>query len=208
MKGTCTAPDCGRPVSRTWYCQTHYKHIRQGKALGPLRPRSAPGETLEERVARYTQKTETCWNWVGASRQTGYGALNISGRSEVVHRLIFTMAYGAIPAGLVIDHMCRNPRCIRPDHLQAVSNKQNGENLSGPHRDSRTGVRGVSFDMKTGRYRARVGHNGREYVAGYFDDLVEAGEAAARLRLELFDNSLADEAARFPSSQKDGGWRE
>lgn len=41
------------------------------------------------------------------------------------HRLSYTLAYGSIPEGLVIDHLCRTPVCVRPDHLEAVTQQEN-----------------------------------------------------------------------------------
>jgi hypothetical protein len=32
---------------------------------------------------------------------------------------------GAIPDGLELDHLCRNPSCVNPDHLEAVTHQVN-----------------------------------------------------------------------------------
>lgn len=41
------------------------------------------------------------------------------------HRQVYIETYGPIPEGLEIDHVCQNPRCINPKHLEAVTHLEN-----------------------------------------------------------------------------------
>lgn len=41
------------------------------------------------------------------------------------HRATYVAAKGEIPEGLQIDHLCRNPGCVNPDHLEAVTPREN-----------------------------------------------------------------------------------
>jgi HNH endonuclease len=43
----------------------------------------------------------------------------------MAHRVVYETLVGPIPDGLVIDHLCRNPRCVRPDHMEPVTNQVN-----------------------------------------------------------------------------------
>jgi hypothetical protein len=44
---------------------------------------------------------------------------------KLAHRVSYEAAYGPIPAGLHIDHLCRVRKCVRPEHLEAVTQGEN-----------------------------------------------------------------------------------
>jgi hypothetical protein len=68
----------------------------------------------------------SCWEWQGhVSRTTGYGQAGHNCRVTTVHRLAYEVFVGPIPEGLHIDHLCRNRRCIKPAHLEAVTQAEN-----------------------------------------------------------------------------------
>jgi hypothetical protein len=83
------------------------------------------------RFFRKVRKSDTgCWKWTGAQGKHGYGRFYIndhpSGRtSHAAHRVSYEMHKGAIPSGLVIDHLCNNPSCVNPDHLESKTNREN-----------------------------------------------------------------------------------
>ncbi len=75
---------------------------------------------------RYSVDVETgCWNWIGATNDSGYGEIRRNGRLMRAHRVVFEEMRGPIPAGLQLDHLCRNRRCVNPAHLEPVTNKEN-----------------------------------------------------------------------------------
>lgn len=41
------------------------------------------------------------------------------------HRVAYEIVKGPIPKGLQIDHLCRVPACINPNHLEAVTAQVN-----------------------------------------------------------------------------------
>lgn len=63
-----------------------------------------------------------CINWPGPFHH-GYGTINSGG----AHRIAWSIGNGSkpIPAGAEIDHLCRNRRCVNPDHLEAVTRSEN-----------------------------------------------------------------------------------
>jgi hypothetical protein len=71
------------------------------------------------------EKTSTCWNWTDWIRQDGYGRFFVDGKTKYAHRVAYELLKGPIPTGLTLDHLCRNRKCVNPDHLEAVTNKAN-----------------------------------------------------------------------------------
>lgn len=155
---------------------------------------TTPSSSLADRLALKTSKTEECWNWTGSKDTNGYGRIRVAGKQMQVHRIAWELEHGSIPDNLVVDHRCRNRGCLRADHLQVVTQKQNTENQS-LSKLSTSGVRGVSWHSKKQKWHARVGHNGRRHSAGYWDRLQDAERAAVALRNRLHTNNLTDRAA-------------
>lgn len=66
-----------------------------------------------------------CWIWLGAINDMGYGQFRRDGRGIYAHRASFERRFGPIPDGLELDHLCRVPACMNPDHLEPVSHVTN-----------------------------------------------------------------------------------
>lgn len=79
---------------------------------------------IETRFWKKVNKTEGCWIWT-ASTTGGYGQFWTGTHTVRAHRWSFEQAHGPIPEGLVLDHLCRNRACVRPEHLRACSQRQN-----------------------------------------------------------------------------------
>lgn len=69
--------------------------------------------------------TNGCWEWTSSLYPQGYGRFWLYPRNLRAHRISYTITKGPIPQGLVLDHLCRNRKCVNPDHLEAVTNRQN-----------------------------------------------------------------------------------
>lgn len=61
-----------------------------------------------------------CWIWTGYTVK-GYG--QVGGRPA--HRVAYEREHGQIPAGMEVDHLCRVPLCVNPDHLEPVTRAEN-----------------------------------------------------------------------------------
>jgi len=104
---------CGRPT----HGDRRYRHGHKPK-------------TLRGRILANILITDSdCWEWQGARHQEGYGHIYIPGTKPSVyrstHRVLYEIEKGPIPDGLFLDHLCRNPPCCNPDHLEPVTPREN-----------------------------------------------------------------------------------
>lgn len=120
---TCSAEGCEKPSRALTLCVAHYS--RQYRAAKGAEPRNATPDP-QERIARgIVVLNSGCWEWQGWRDREGYGYLSYCGRRMRAHRLSYEAFVGDIPAGLVIDHLCRNTSCVNPEHLEPVTNREN-----------------------------------------------------------------------------------
>lgn len=80
-------------------------------------------KTIEQRFGeKIWHDPETdCIEWL-ACLVTGYGLFRLgAGRNIVAHR----WAFGPVPDGLELDHLCRNRACVNPGHLEPVTHRDN-----------------------------------------------------------------------------------
>ena len=129
-KRTCTGPDCNRPMMAKGLCSGHYSLVAQGKALRPLRPYYPRGMPEDDRFFARVVEDGDCWRWVGAQRPDGYGNfIGGDGRTWAAHRWAYEFFIGPIPDGLHLDHLCRNPSCVNPWHLDPVTAAVNNSRI-------------------------------------------------------------------------------
>jgi HNH endonuclease len=73
------------------------------------------------------EPTSGCWLWEGSHDARGYGVCRDpnTGTMRGVHRVVFEIERGPIAPGMTLDHLCRNPACVNPDHLEPVPHRVN-----------------------------------------------------------------------------------
>lgn len=88
------------------------------------------GAYVEYRASRngligYVLHENGCWEWAGSRQHDGYGVIRRDKTADMAHRLMYERSKGPVPDGMHLDHLCRNPWCVNPDHLEAVPPRVN-----------------------------------------------------------------------------------
>lgn len=147
--------------------------------------------TIAGRLHSKLDKSGDCWLWTGYVQKDGYATIKNHGKVEKIHRVMYVLTHGNIPDGKMVDHSCRVRHCANPEHLRAVTNKQNMENLdSAGVRGATVSYRGVTRHWKarskTYKYVGGVIHNGAYHYCGLHDTPEQANEAVVAKRNELY----------------------
>jgi len=102
----------------------------------------------------------------------GYRRGTLLLRSYLAHRIIWKLVHGVDP--IDIDHIDGNRQNNRIENLRSVSRAENLRNIR-VRAGTVTGVIGVAFYKRVGRYTARINIGGGRYKhLGYFDTIEEA----------------------------------
>ena len=126
-----------------------------------------PKQSEAERFYSKVEKGETCWIWKGAKHPQGYGVFRSQGRLILAHRFSYMLAKGPLLPRKEIDHLCQNPSCVNPGHLELVTRHENiirgvGPAVTAARQRSKTHCpKGHRYDLintqfrKDGRRRCR-----------------------------------------------------
>lgn len=102
------------------------------------------GQTMNRRIMppievfnRHTDKAGECWIWKSVITVWGYGRIAFCPKKYkqirmAAHRWSYQHFKGKIPNGYQIDHLCKNKRCVNPDHLEAVTPRENNRRSNSP----------------------------------------------------------------------------
>ncbi len=108
-------------------CQKHYdifRRPRKGRFSGTDESRFWG---MVDKVSE--QNTGGCWIWTGSFfGGKNYGQFHVRRKPEKnwrAHRFSYTITKGEIPKGMTLDHLCMNPSCVNPDHLEPVTQTEN-----------------------------------------------------------------------------------
>jgi len=103
----------------------------------------------------------------GTPSDTGYITIVLGGVSYKAHRLIWIYHHGSIDDNLQIDHINGIRHDNRIENLRLVTNQQNALNRHAVL--SIAGLKGVTYDPRTGRYRSRIKVDGKQVSLGTYD---------------------------------------
>ncbi len=125
-----------------------------------IRERSGK-RTVEERLHYYSLPMGEHLMWCGSSDGDGYGQISVDGQPKKTHRLAWEFAYGPIPAGVNVLHLCPGepPPCIEPTHLYLGTQMDNVADAiragRPPGQPRRTSGGTTEARIKTARRRAK-----------------------------------------------------
>lgn len=178
-----------------------------------------------ERFWSHVEKTpDGCWTWLGA-RCGDYGRVNINRKSLAAHRVAWIITNGPIPIELIVRHKCDNGSCVRPDHLELGTYKENSRDMvlrgrtNGPK-----GERAGNHKLKRNQVSEIKAHllNGTKSQAQLSRDFTVGRNTITAIRLNLswrsvpplLPDELPNPSRRFTDADyllirglwRDGGW--
>lgn len=116
------------------------------------------------------RRDDGCLDFTLAHNGDGYCQTTYRGRITLVHRLAYEVHVGPIPAGLTIDHLCGNRRCVEPAHLTLATLQENvarrAPRVPGAPSKSRARVSTEAHRRATRRWRAKVRAAARRSLSG------------------------------------------
>jgi hypothetical protein len=127
----CEVDGCERHVEAHDLCHTHYAYLR--------RTGRRPTTAVPTSQARFEAKVNRngpvpvaaphlgpCSLWTGAKSSGGrHGAVSIDGKRMPAHRAAWVLAGRELPDGLDLDHLCKVTLCVRIDHLEPKTHREN-----------------------------------------------------------------------------------
>lgn len=121
--GPCSVDGCDRRRWARGLCRPHYRRfMKHGDPVAPRRPPKR--QDPMERFLSNVDKTGDCWLWMASTWLGGYGRFWIDGRTVLAHRWSYEQHIGPI-GRKQLDHLCRVRNCVRPDHLEPVTAREN-----------------------------------------------------------------------------------
>lgn len=116
---------------------------------------------------------DSCWEWQAATNRSGYGKVYTREAGEPIpaHRVAYGLENGPIPDGMFVLHVCDNPSCCRPSHLELGTLQDNYADMvqKGRHQhgESHHSARLTAEQVMDIRRRANGGENQRRLAEEY-----------------------------------------
>lgn len=168
----CSVKECNKHLLAKGLCGMHYMRVRKHGKTAPTQVRGDD----KKRFLSYVKKSKKCWQWRGNQNHDGYGQIIMGGKTFQAHRYAWSSVNGRIPDKLQIDHLCRNRLCVRPSHLEAVTQRENVRR-GWRSRGKQSGLPLGVTNYKNGKYIARVSIGVKNVYIGIYNTPEEAHAA-------------------------------
>ena len=116
---------------------------------------------------------------VGFVNNKGYVSVNIDKKCIALHRIVWVMQHGEMPA--LIDHIDGNRQNNRIENLRLANRFENAQNKR-MHKNNISGVKGISWHRATKKWKAQIFCNYKTYSLGCYKSLEEADEVVSLAR--------------------------
>jgi hypothetical protein len=144
-----------------------------------------PQSFLRHFFDKIRERGDGCWIWKGATSgrppRITYGIVFKNKTRIRAHRLSYAMFRAAIPKLMTIDHLCREPLCVNPEHLEVVSNRENILRGFGPSAMNARKSRCWRGHLLSGR-NVRMTRNPKRYPARVCRKCHQIMKRLARIR--------------------------
>jgi len=129
-RAKCSAHGCPSEAWANSLCSKHLSRLKRHGTTGNPRPTVAERFWVKVNksgpIPDYAPHLGNCWIWTGSSNKDGHGHFFPERRTLAgAHRWLYEQTNGPVDPALHLDHLCRVPACVRPDHLEPVTPKEN-----------------------------------------------------------------------------------
>lgn len=129
---------------------------------------------------RVSGRGKKAGNLAGYLTNFGYVGIKYDGRQRLAHRIIYCMFHGYVPRN--IDHIDGNTKNNKIENLRECTQSQNCYNRK-ITKNNNSGVKGVSWDKESEKWRVTVSVYGKSKYFGLYDDLELAELVADEVRV-------------------------